>query len=65
MKGMLSDSAFLWAFRGPNNPQIPKNSLENIQYEYPCTPFSLVPNVVNCVKKQRKFDPWISKKNHK
>ena len=56
---MLSDSAFLWAFKGPNNPQIPKNSLENIQYEYPCTPFSLVPNVVNCVKKQRKFDPWM------
>ena len=55
---MLSDSAFLCAFRGPNNPLIPNNSLENIQCEYPCTPFSLVWNVVNCVKKQRKFDPW-------
>ena len=64
-KRMLSDTAFLCAFRGPNNPQISKNSLENIQFAYHCTPFSLVPNVVNCVKNQRKFDPWMLKKNHK
>ena len=27
-----------------------------------CTPFSLVPNVVNSVKNHCKFDPWMSKK---
>ena len=26
------------------------------------TLFSLVPNVVNCINKQRKFDPWLLKK---
>ena len=31
----------------------------------PCTPFSLVSNVVNCVNKQGKYDPWMLKKNHK
>ena len=31
------------------NPQIPNYSLENTQFEYHCPPFSLIPNVVNCV----------------
>ena len=25
----------------------------------------MIPNVVKCVKKQRKFVPWMVKKNHK
>ena len=44
---------FHYIFEQPNN------------FEYQYTPFSLIPNVVKCVKKQRKFVPWMVKKNHK
>ena len=46
---MPSDCAFLCAFRGQNNPEIPK---KNIEIEYHCTPFSPVPYVVNCAKNE-------------
>ena len=44
---------FYSTFEQPNN------------FEYHYTPLSLIPNFVNCVKKQRKFVPWMLKKNHK
>ena len=36
---MLSDSAFLCAFRGQKHPYRPKNSLEKIEFPYHCPPF--------------------------
>ena len=59
---MLSDSAFFCVL-----------SEVQITLKYPTilwkifnmnmnTLFSLVPNVVNCINKQRKFDPWLLKK---
>ena len=48
---MLSNSGFLFAFRGQNNPLKPKNFLENIQFEDLCTPTFQGQIVANCLKK--------------
>ena len=32
-------------------------------FKYQYTPFSLIPNVVKCIKKQRKFVPWMLNKH--
>ena len=48
---MLSNSGFLFAFRGQNNPLQPKIFWENIQFEDLCTPTFQGQIVANCFKK--------------
>ena len=62
---MLSKSVFLFAFRGQNNSEKPKNFSENFQFEGLCTLLFLAQTVTNLIQKQREIDPWILEKNHK
>ena len=58
---MLSNSV-LCTFRCQNNPSKNPKNHGNIQFDCLSTTFVLDKIVANRVKKQREFDPWISKK---